>query len=68
MVCDVLSQDWCEVTFAEDEVKGDRNGSGIVTDSQFFTTEERDGMINSGMAEGMNQSYAVLDKLLASIR
>jgi hypothetical protein len=28
------------------------------------TTEERDGMLNSGMEEGMNQSYAELDKLL----
>ena len=38
----------------------------IITDSQFFSTEERDGMLNEGMAEGMEQSYAALDRLLAS--
>lgn len=33
---------------------------------QFVTTEERDGMLGSGMEEGMDQSYAALDDLLAS--
>jgi hypothetical protein len=28
----------------------------------------RDGMMNSGMAEGLNQSYAALDRLLATLR
>jgi uncharacterized protein YndB with AHSA1/START domain len=40
----------------------------IVTDSQFLTTEERDGMLNSGMEDGMKQSYAALDRLLASLQ
>ena len=33
--------------------------------SLFHTTEERDGMLHSGMEGGMNQSYAALDELLA---
>ncbi len=37
----------------------------VVTTMLAHTTEERDGMLNSGMEEGMNQSYAALDKLLA---
>jgi uncharacterized protein YndB with AHSA1/START domain len=36
----------------------------VVTMLLAHTTEERDGMLNSGMEEGMNQSYAELDKLL----
>ena len=38
----------------------------LVTTSLFHTTEERDGMVNSGMADGLGQSYAALDKLLAA--
>ena len=38
----------------------------IVTTSLFHTTEERDGFLNSGMEQGMNESYAALDRLLAS--
>jgi len=37
----------------------------VVTTSLFHTTEERDGMLSSGMEEGLNQSYAALDALLA---
>ena len=40
----------------------------LVQTSLFFTTEGRDGMIQSGMEQGMNQSFAELDKLLAKIR
>ena len=39
----------------------------VVSVSLFFTTEERDGMLNSGMTEGMSQSYAALDRLLATL-
>jgi len=39
----------------------------MVTISLFHTTEERDGMLSSGMEQGMNQSYAALDKLLAAM-
>lgn len=38
----------------------------IVTLALFFTQEERDGMMNSGMQQGLDQSYAALDRLLAS--
>jgi uncharacterized protein YndB with AHSA1/START domain len=37
----------------------------VVNTSLFHTTEERDGMLSSGMEEGLNQSYAALDALLA---
>ena len=30
----------------------------------FFTAQERDGMVQSGMEDGMNQSYAALDRVL----
>ena len=35
--------------------------------SQFYSTDERDGMLASGMEEGLNQSYAALDRLLATL-
>ena len=37
----------------------------VVNVSLFHTNEERDGMLNSGMEQGMNESYAALDSLLA---
>lgn len=37
----------------------------VVTTSLFHTTEERDGMLQSGMESGLNQSYEALDALLA---
>lgn len=39
----------------------------MVTTSSFFTSDERDGMLQSGMEQGMNQSYEALDKVLASL-
>lgn len=36
----------------------------LVTDSQFHTSEEREWLLQSGMADGLNQGYAVLDRLL----
>ena len=39
----------------------------LVTVSLFHTAEERDGMMQSGMEEGVNQSYAALDKVLAGL-
>ncbi|HKD65808.1 MAG TPA: SRPBCC family protein [Candidatus Binataceae bacterium] len=39
----------------------------LVSASLFHTTEERDGMLKSGMEAGMNQSYAALDKVLESL-
>ena len=37
----------------------------LVNVSLFHTTEERDGMLHSGMETGLNESYAALDDLLA---
>jgi uncharacterized protein YndB with AHSA1/START domain len=42
----------------------DKDRTRIVNVSQFYSTEERDGMLQAGMEEGMNQSYAALDRLL----
>jgi uncharacterized protein YndB with AHSA1/START domain len=39
----------------------------VITHSLFHTTEERDGMLSSGMQTGLDQSYAVLDRLLAKL-
>jgi uncharacterized protein YndB with AHSA1/START domain len=39
----------------------------IVTTSLFHTTEERDGMLQSGMEHGLSQSYVALDQLLAGM-
>jgi uncharacterized protein YndB with AHSA1/START domain len=39
----------------------------LVTTSLFHTTEERDGMLQSGMEGGLNESYAALDRLLARL-
>jgi uncharacterized protein YndB with AHSA1/START domain len=38
----------------------------VVTTSLFHTTEERDGMLESGMEQGLGESYAALDRLLAT--
>lgn len=40
----------------------------LTATSLFFTKEERDGMMHSGMEGGMNQSYMALDKVLASMK
>jgi uncharacterized protein YndB with AHSA1/START domain len=42
--------------FGEDHTK-------VVTTALFHTTAERDGMLNSGMEQGLHQSYAALDRL-----
>jgi uncharacterized protein YndB with AHSA1/START domain len=42
---------------------GDR--TRVVSTSIFHTPEERDGMLESGMERGMNETYARLDELLA---
>ena len=36
----------------------------VDTVALFYTTEERDGMLGSGMEGGLNESYAALDRLL----
>lgn len=40
------------------------NRTKIVSTSLFYATEERDGMLQSGMEGGLNESYAALDRLL----
>jgi uncharacterized protein YndB with AHSA1/START domain len=37
----------------------------VVSTMQFYTPDERDGFMQSGMEGGLNQSYAALDALLA---
>lgn len=39
----------------------------LVETSLFYTTEERDGMLQSGMEGGMNESFAALDRLLTTL-
>ena len=39
----------------------------VVNTSLFFTQAERDGMLHSGMEGGVQQSYAALDRLLATM-
>ncbi|MFN2399905.1 MAG: SRPBCC family protein [Gemmatimonadaceae bacterium] len=39
----------------------------LVSTSLFHTTEDRDGMLQSGMEDGVNQSYEALDKLLRTL-
>jgi len=43
---------------------GDR--TKVVSTSVFHTPEERDGMIETGMERGMNETYERLDELLAA--
>jgi uncharacterized protein YndB with AHSA1/START domain len=43
---------------------GDR--TRVTTTSIFHTTQERDGMLGSGMERGLNDTYARLDELLGT--
>ena len=52
------------VTTAVFEDLGDGR-TKVVSTMQFYTPQERDGMLHSGMEGGMHQSYAALDALLA---
>jgi uncharacterized protein YndB with AHSA1/START domain len=44
------------------------NQTRIVTTSMFHTTEERDGMLDSGMEGGLNESYLALDRVLTTFQ
>jgi len=44
---------------------GDR--TKVTTTSLFHTTQERDGMLDSGMERGLNETYARLDEVLARL-
>ena len=48
-----------------EEIEGGR--TRIMTVSTFMTGEDRDGMIQSGMEGGLNESYAALDRVLATL-
>ena len=39
----------------------------LVNTSLFLTAEDRDGMLESGMEGGLNESYAALDRVLAKL-
>ena len=39
----------------------------MTSTSLFHTTEERDGMLGSGMERGLNETYARLDEVLARL-
>jgi len=39
----------------------------VVNTSLFHTTEERDGMLHSGMEQGLNESYTALDQVLSKL-
>jgi uncharacterized protein YndB with AHSA1/START domain len=42
----------------------DKGRTKVITNMLFHTTEERDGMLHSGMEHGLNESYAALDRVL----
>jgi uncharacterized protein YndB with AHSA1/START domain len=41
--------------------------TALLSTMRFETTEERDGMLRYGMEQGMNESHAALDELLATL-
>jgi uncharacterized protein YndB with AHSA1/START domain len=53
----------CIETMEFEDLGGDR--TRIAGTSLFHTTEERDGMVESGMESGLNETYQRLDELLA---
>jgi len=55
------------VETAEFEDLGDGR-TKVITTSIFHTSEERDGMLQSGMEGGMNETYERLDALLARLQ
>lgn len=44
------------------------NRTKLITQSVFQSVEDRDGMIQSGMEDGLNQSYERLDELLKKLK
>jgi uncharacterized protein YndB with AHSA1/START domain len=40
----------------------------LITTSLFHTTQDRDGMMQSGMEGGVNESYAALDRVLEKMK
>lgn len=56
---------YVSIETAEFEDLGDR--TRLVATTLFHTTEERDGMLASGMEKGMNETFERLDALLARL-
>jgi uncharacterized protein YndB with AHSA1/START domain len=56
---------YVSVETATFEDLGDR--TKVTTVSIFHATEERDGMLESGMERGLNETYARLDAVLAGL-
>jgi uncharacterized protein YndB with AHSA1/START domain len=56
---------YVSVETATFEDLGDR--TKVTSLALFHTSEERDGMLESGMESGMNETYARLDELLARL-
>ncbi|OFV81396.1 MAG: polyketide cyclase [Acidobacteria bacterium RBG_13_68_16] len=54
---------YVSVTTSAFEELGDGR-TKVISTMLFHTTEERNGMLNSGMERGLNESYAALDRLL----
>jgi uncharacterized protein YndB with AHSA1/START domain len=52
-------------TIVLEDIDGGR--TRMVSTSMFFTKDDRDGMMSSGMEVGMNESYAALDRVLAAM-
>jgi uncharacterized protein YndB with AHSA1/START domain len=48
-----------------EEVEG--NKTKLKVTQSFFSVEDRDGMLQSGMEEGMQNTYNTLDKILAEV-
>lgn len=57
---------YVEITTVTFEDLGDGR-TRVVTTALFHTPEERDGMLKSGMKEGLDQSYAALDRALGAL-
>ncbi len=55
----------CRTTVTLDDLDDGR--TRLVETSLFYTKEERDGMLRSGMETGMNESFAALDRVLAGL-
>jgi uncharacterized protein YndB with AHSA1/START domain len=52
-------------TLTLEALPGDR--TRVVSTALFLTAEDRDGMVSAGMEQGVNESYAALDRVLAGM-
>ncbi len=54
------------VSLQKMELIEDGDRTKLLSTSTFLSVEDRDGMVASGMEEGMQQTYAMLDEVLKS--